>query len=155
MVPSGVPAGRRVPSATSAGLTVPRTGETTTRQSEPVLGLGAAALGRDELAGAVEVGLGPVRARISMSGALPLALGQPGQRAGRRQLEDGGDAELAHRGQARVEAHRAGDLADQPGKRLGARVDGRAVGVGEQQPAGLGRRRPPTRPSSSSRAEAM
>ena len=65
-------------------------------------------------------------------------LARPGERAGGRQLDDGGDAELAHGGQARVEAHRAGDLADQTGQRLGAGVDGRAVGVGEQPPARVG-----------------
>src|SRR4051812_47583162 len=111
MEPSGVPAGRCVPSATSAGLTVPRTGETTTRQSGrcsasvrplrarggaaraakgetapppvgQVLSLGAPVLGVDELARAVEVGGGGERQDLGVR-ALPLPLGQPGQRARR------------------------------------------------------------------------
>ena len=47
--------------------------------------------------------------------ALERALGDAGQGAGRRHLEDAGDAEVVHRLHAQVPADRAGDLADDPG----------------------------------------
>src|SRR5438128_1921163 len=68
--------------------------------------------GRQELARAVEVGRAGDGEDLGVA-ALPLALGQAGQRAGGRELDGGGDAEVAHGGQAGVEADRAGDLADQ------------------------------------------
>src|SRR3954453_22059424 len=134
--PSGVPAGRWVPSATSAGLTVPRTGATTTRQPRKLPR--STTSGLQQLPRPVEVGGAGDGEDLDVA-ALPLALGETGQRAGGRQLDRGGDAEVAQGGQARVEADRAGDLADQTGERLGAGVHRLAVGVGQQLPAGTGR----------------
>src|SRR5512134_2647462 len=119
MLPSGEPAGSRLPSAWCAGVTVPRTGATTIRQGTKP---GSVTPGPDQLAGAGEVGRGAEGQDLDPR-ALPLPLGQPGERAGGWQLEDGGDAELAHRGEAGVEADGTGDLADQPGQHLGAAVD--------------------------------
>ena len=65
--------------------------------------------------------------------ALELALHQADQGAGGRQLDHRGDAELLQRGHARVPADRPGDLRDEPAQRLGAAVDGGAVGVGQQR----------------------
>ena len=64
--------------------------------------------------------------------ALEVALGDPGQGAGGRHLQQPGDAEVGHRRQAEVPAHRRGDLADQPAQHVAAVVDDLAVGVGEQ-----------------------
>ena len=64
--------------------------------------------------------------------ALEVALGDPGQGAGRRHLQQPGHAEVGHRRQAEVPADRRGDLADQPAQHLAAVVDDLAVGVGEQ-----------------------
>ena len=97
------------------------------------------------------------RASSSWSGVLsanvstPLsgALGDPGQGAGRRHLEDAGDAEVGHRLHAEVPAHRAGDLGDDPVEHLAAVVDDLAVAVGDQRGARVvGRdRRGPAWPS--------
>src|SRR5436305_1950086 len=74
--PSGVPAGRRVPSATSAGRIVPRVGATTIRQPK-TLPASATAV-RQQFAGAVEIGRAGDGEDVDV-GPLPLALGQAGQ----------------------------------------------------------------------------
>src|SRR3954454_13552602 len=104
MRPSGVPAASRLPSATSAGLTVPRTGATTSRQSNTLPGSGTSRL--QQLAPAGEVTRAGEREDLDV-GALPLALGQAGEGTGGRQLDRGRDPQLPHGGQAGVEAHRA------------------------------------------------
>ena len=57
---------------------------------------------------------GVLRAKVSTP--LQRPLGDAGQGAGRRHLEDAGDAEVGHRLHAEVPAHRAGDLADDPAR---------------------------------------
>ena len=67
--------------------------------------------------------------------ALHGALGDAGQRAGGRHLEDAGDAEVDHRLHAEVPAHRAGDLADDAAHHVAAVVDDLAVAVGDHRRA--------------------
>ncbi|KMP02566.1 hypothetical protein CIRG_10389 [Coccidioides immitis RMSCC 2394] len=64
--------------------------------------------------------------------ALEGSLGDPGQGAGRRHLQDAGHADVGHGVEAEVPAHRVGDLADDPVQRLGAVVDDLAVLVADQ-----------------------
>ncbi len=59
---------------------------------------------------------GVLTASSSTPGSSRLAM--PVERAGRRELDGGGDAEVAQRAQAEVPAHRPGDLADQPGEQV-------------------------------------
>ena len=75
--------------------------------------------------------------------ALEGALGDAGERAGRRHLEDAGDAEVVHRLQAEVPADRAGDLADDPREHLAAVVD-RPGRRGWRSPGCAGRGPTPT-----------
>ena len=85
-----------------------------------------------ERAGVVELVGGLERERLD---ALERPLGDPGQGAGRRHLEDPGDAEVGHRLHAEVPAHRVADLGDDPPEHLAAVVDDLAVAVGDQRRA--------------------
>ena len=91
---------------------VPLAGETTIRQVGVVSMRRALAVLVAERAGVVEL-----VGRLEREGldALQRALGDAGEGAGRRHLEDAGDAEVAHRVHAEVPADRAGDLADDAG----------------------------------------
>ena len=64
--------------------------------------------------------------------ALQRPLGDAGQGAGRRHLEDAGDAEVVEGVHAEVPADRAGDLADDPAQHVEAVVDDLAVPVGDE-----------------------
>ena len=85
-----------------------------------------------ERAGVVELVGSLQRERLD---TLQRALGDAGQGAGRRHLEDAGDTEVAHRVQAQVPAHRAGDLADDPAQHLATLVEHVAVAVGDHRDA--------------------
>ncbi len=63
--------------------------------------------------------------------ALEVPLGDAGQRAGRRHLEDAGDAQFAHGVHAKVPADRVGDLPHDPVHDLAAGADHPAVAVGD------------------------
>ena len=86
----------------------------------------------DEGAGVVELVGGLEREGLD---ALEGALGDAGEGAGGRHLEDAGHAEVRHGLQAEVPADRAGDLADDPGEHVLAVVDDLAVLVGDQRGA--------------------
>ena len=98
---------------------------------------------------------GVLSASVSTPGSARLA--RSGQRAGRRHLDDPGDAELGHRLHAQVPAHRVAHLADEPVEHLAAARHHVAVAVGEQ-PACAGRARrhgPGVAPRAISTAGAM
>ena len=94
------------------------------------------------MAGAERAGVVELVGRLEGEGlhALERALGDAGQRAGGRELQDAGDAEVTHGLQAQVPAHRAGDLADHPGQHVAAVVDDLSVAVGDDRDARVERR---------------
>ena len=111
-VPSRVPRLTAWPSRTpfAAGEDPLRRGD-----DDPELGrvLALAVFGpaADHAAGGVEIGRRLDREQFD---ARQFALGHADQRAGRGELDRGGDAEIGHRGLAQIPAHRPGDLGDDP-----------------------------------------
>ena len=119
---------------------VPLAGATSIRQVGAGVDLARRRRACHERAGVVELVGGLEREGLD---ALHGALGDPGQGAGRRHLEQAGDAEVEHRLHAEVPADRAADLGDDPLEHLAAVVDDLAVAVGDQRgPRVVGGHRP-------------
>ena len=105
MWPSTWPALIWAPSSRSgSGSNVPADGRHRQHERHGRLVAGRHAVAGDEVLGRLQVVRGVQRDDL---GALELPLGQPGQGAGRRQLDDAGDAEVGQRAHAQVPAHRA------------------------------------------------
>ena len=101
---------------------------------------GGTAVPGDQAARGRQVGRGVQGDDLGCALALELPLHQPGEGAGRRQLDHAGDAEVGQRSHAQVPADRRGHLPDQPPHRLRAVPGRRAVEVGQQDPGRSGGR---------------
>ena len=119
--------------ASSDRWKVPLAGETTIRQVGRGLDLRRPRRASRRTSRASSSWSGVLSANVSTP--LQRALGDAGEGAGGRHLEDAGDAEVGHGLHAEVPAHRAGDLADDPGEHVAAVVDDLAVVVGDQRGA--------------------
>ena len=71
------------------------------------------------------------------------ALDQAREGAGRRDLDDGGDAEVGHGRHAAVPPHGVAHLGDEPAEHVAAVVHDPPVGVGDQRDPGIVRRHRP------------